>query len=182
MGFFSKLKQNFTHGGVKVQLEAPATVSQQDPNFVSSVTVTNGGDSPQTINVVKVSLIENKIQPERSGQSASGAGDLFRELSKAEESRQFILNPAESRHFTITVPMNFGKYISEQSQDNGLISGIASALGTIQTVADAMDPSHYDYFIEAKVDVEGITFDPSDKSRVQLLKPGQIGTSINIGI
>ncbi len=30
MGFFGKIKENLSHGGVKIQLQAPASVSMQD--------------------------------------------------------------------------------------------------------------------------------------------------------
>jgi len=158
MGLFSSIKNNFTHGNIKLELTVPDTVSQQDGSFVATVSLLNNGAEPRTILKVDVALVEDQTDQDPQSQS----GHMLKEISKASEGTQFTLNPGESKILQVSVSLNFGNYINEAMPGEGLINQAASALGKLQTITDSMGGANKDYFVQAIADVDGITFEPSD--------------------
>jgi len=72
--------------------------------------------------------------------------------------------------------------LGESVPDNPIINAAASVLGAIQNVSEAMNTQNYRHYVQVVADVDGVAFDPSAKSDVQLLRPGQIGAGLNINI
>ncbi len=177
MGFFGKLKLNFNHGGVKVEMTAPETVSEMDPGFSVAITITNTGEAPQTVKVVKISLIEDRMQT-MNGQATNTTSSSQRQMSVVSDANPFVLQPTEAKQMTLTVPLNMGKFAQEALPDNAFAQGAAKLLGGLQTVMDAADTSNFKHYVEVVADVDGISFDPSRRQEIQVLKPGQIGGSV----
>jgi len=178
MGFFGKLKQNFTHGGVKVKIQAPASVSMQDASVPVAVAVT-AGDSPQTVSKVSVEIIaESRSQAFNQGGDANSI--TMNTVARSEDAQQFSLAPGESKTVQLAIVMNAGAAIAQQLPDDGAATQIAEGLAKLQNVAQALDPSAATYTIVAKADVQGIALDPSDKQPIQILKPGELGGAVNI--
>lgn len=178
MGFFSKIKQNFSHGGIQLTMQAPSSVSESDASFTVIVTLTNEGTTSQQIKQLEVKLVEDHTR--QQSQTNSAGMQPNRDIATAQQSTPFTVNPGEAKAVELTVAMNIGKYVNEVLPDNGLVNAAAKVLGGIQTVTETIQNQNYEHYIEAIADVEGITFDPSARSRIQLLKPGHIGTSINM--
>jgi len=184
MGFFSKLKQDLSHGGIKLNIQAPATVQEQDASFNAQVIITISGEAAQTINQIKVSLIEDHTEHSnfQAGQQNNSMpnGPILKELSSAIYSEGFTINPGETKTITVQVPLNMGKLASQALPQNGALTAAANVLGKLETVTDAMNNSHYRHYIQAVADVAGIHMSPSARADIQLLKPGQSGTGINV--
>src|SRR4051812_37040347 len=55
MSIFGKLKENFNHGGIKIQLQAPASVSMNDATVPVTVSLSASGEQ-KTIERVTVTI------------------------------------------------------------------------------------------------------------------------------
>jgi hypothetical protein len=174
MGFFGKLKANFNHGGVKVQMTAPNTVSESDPSFVVQVAITNGGDAPQSIVSVRASLVEDRsIDSENTDNSTM----KNKEVSSCEDTNSFTLQPGETKQLNMTIPLNIGKAVASMLPENGALGAAAKILGGIQQVVDSQSNANVKHYVEVVADVENITFDASARANIQVLKPGEFGAS-----
>jgi hypothetical protein len=184
MGFFSKLKQDLSHGGIKLNVQAPATVQEQDASFNAEITIAGSGEAAQTINHIKVSLKEDHTEHNnfQTGQQNNTMpnGPVLKELSSAIYSESFAINPGETKTITVAVPLNVGKLASQALPQNGALAAAAGVLGKLETVADAMNNTHYRHYVEAVAEVAGIRMSPSARADIQLLKPGQFGTGLNV--
>lgn len=186
MGFFSKLKQNLNHGGIKVRVDAPAMVKLTGESFDATVTIKNEGSEAQNIKSVTVSLVEDRFEQDMSGnptaQSSLPSNDqrAIRNLASVANQEAFTLEPGQEKALTVTLPIKAAEIINEVAGDNAGLKAVASALGKLETVAAAMNQSHFRHYVQATVDVDGISLDPSAQADVQLLKPGQVGAGINL--
>lgn len=183
MGFFSKLKQNLNHGGVKVRVDAPATVSLVDTAFDVKVTISNNGDTPQTIKQLMVGVKEDRMTQDNFGDPTARnmpSGPSTRDLETITNNETFVLNANETRTVTVKLPLKAAEILQEVAGNNSALNAAADILGKVETVAAAMNHDHYRHYVEASVDVEGIAFDPAAQVDVQFLKPGQVGAGINL--
>jgi sporulation-control protein spo0M len=172
MGFFSKLKQNVNHGGVKVSVEAPNTVNLKDVSFEVRVTISSS-DSTQTIKGIRVALQEQT--------EAGDSGPPMRDITSIENTEPFVLQPGESKTITVQVPLNAGKNIEQvlAAEHPGLAQA-ANMLGKAEDLANFKNNmKEREYYLNASADVEGIAMDPAKSIPIQVLRPGQIGGSIN---
>jgi len=182
MGLFSKLKQNFTHGGVKVKLDAPASASIQQPTLDVKLTVT-ATDAPQTIKSVRAVIVAiNKNQafnsPGNQGLNNGQAPMVEQQVARADNTESFTLSPGQSKTVPISIVMNAGAQMA--SQVGGGLGQAAQALQKLESFSEAMNPNSYTYYIQGTADVDGIAIDPSARQPLQILKPGEIGGAVNI--
>lgn len=182
MGFFSKIKQNFKHGGVKVKIQAPASVSMQDANVPVTVNIT-ATDSQAVVSSVKVEIIAESRNQAFGAPSSSGASQAQttqQVVARADNNEVLTLAPGETKQVPISIIMNQGAAIEAQLPQGGAAAGVAHALGQLQSLSEHLNQNSYTYYIQAVANVEGIALDPSDRQPIQILKPGQVGTGLNI--
>lgn len=179
MGLFDKLKQNFTHGGIKLQLQAPASVSQNDPSFTATVILTNAGEAAQTVNSITVSLVEDRSQTDTL-QDDDLNDQAPQDLASASNDEPLTLQPGETKTLDFTLPLNLGKLAAAELPQNGGLAAVANVLGRVEAISDALKPQHYRHYVNASAQIEGITFGAGAQAEIQLLAPGEFGTSVNL--
>lgn len=173
MSFFSSIKDNLTHGGVEVRVEAPGSASMQHGTIPVTVYVTAGSKSA-TIKGVRAELV---AEPTRivTNQQAPASPAVPQVLAAVENGESFILNSGEEHTVQLELVMNWGSALSQVLPEGSGLSGVAKTLQAIQSTAEALDQStDKKYLIRATADVEGIALDPSDRAYLVLNKPGQI--------
>jgi hypothetical protein len=159
MGLFSSLKKNFKHGGVKISMQAPESVSTQDASLPVTVTVT-ATDGPVQINSVKaeisaVSFNKNFNQPMgQTNMPENGVTQMPEVVARAENPQQFNLAPGQSQAVQLSITMGSG-------QPGGLTE-------KIESVAQLFNPSTYAYSLSASADVEGVALDPSTTKQLHI--------------
>lgn len=178
MGLFDNLKQNFKHG-VDVKLEAPASISSQDPELPVSVAV-SASDNQQTIQKIYVEIIaETRDQNFSLNSSSTSSTQEQKVVARAEYTEPFVVPAGETRAVQLSIIMNQGAAIKEQLPEGSGLAQIAGAFEQLQNVTNAVSQKNYTYTLRAVADVEGVAFDPSDQQPLQILKPGDIGGAFN---
>ena len=174
MGFFGKIKENFNHGGVRVQLQAPSSVTG---NEIIAVSVVLSADSPQTVNSVKVQI---KVQQREQGMNVSmGNSDSFgssnqqtaqQVIAEVESRESFTLAAGETKTVQLQLALN-----GNAGRGNDPFAGIGGTLGSVlqaaTSIAQNFDNVSYIYSLHATADVAGIAMDPGDHQPLQVLPP-----------
>jgi hypothetical protein len=181
MGLFSKLKQNFNHGGVKVAMQAPQTINVQDAAVTVVVSVT-ASDAPAQIDKVTVQVIaEKRVQSSNNGAihfgSSTGDTNNFGSndqverytIAQAESTQMFTLAAGETKTVQLSLVMSRGSAIASLLPQGSGIAQAANVIGKIDAVANAFNPNSFHHFITAKADVAGIALDPSCHQSIQVL-------------
>lgn len=182
MGFFGKIKQNLNRGGIKVNLQAPASASMQEANLPVTVSITNAGEQ-QTINSVKVEIIATSRNQSFGTPDPNSNNQVVNQtVARADNTEQFVIMPGETKTVQISLVMNAGAAAQSQLPEGSSMAQVAGALQKLQTVSEAMSGDNYSYTIRASADVEGVTLDPRKEKPIQILKPGQIGGAFNVGV
>lgn len=179
MGFFSKLKQNFTHGGVKVKLQAPASVSTQDAAVPVTVTV-SASDGVQVIKGITVEIVAESRNQAFNNAGTSTAPAEQKTVARTENTESFTLAGGESRDIQIPIVMNAGAQLESQLPEGSGMATVAHALQGLQNLSQAFDHTSYRYFVRATADVDGIALDPSDQQDIQVLGMGQTGGAVGL--
>ena len=188
MGFFSKIKDNLSHGGIKVNLQAPASISMQDAMMPITITLT-GGSEPHTVKRVSAEIqatsrnqaFDQLNQPAQAG-NVGDAQSITETVARAEDAQPFVIQPGETKVIPLSIVINGTQIIADQLPTGSAMSGVVSAFQKLQSVSQALNGSSYTYSVEAKADVEGIALDPSASQPLQMLKPGEIGGATNFGV
>ncbi len=178
MGIFSKLKQNLQHGGVKVKVDAPATISLKD-NFDVAITITS--TDPQKIKSVTVSFVKHLVNTQNANEPT------IRTVVTKREDTTFNIAAGETKQIKINMSLDPAKDpelndLIKELDPSGITEGMAKIAGNLMKVTEALNNKQYDYYIEAKVDVDGIAFDPAGQVSVQFLRPGELGASARINL
>lgn len=181
MSIFSTIKQNFTHGGVDIKLQAPGSASMQDASVPVTVTITAGND-PQTINKIIVEIIAESRSQSLNTTGSSTPSASANTVARTEYTVPFSLVANETKSIEIATTINSGAQLVDALPEGSAAAQVASVFQTLQTASQALSNTTYEYWVRAIADVEGITFDPSDKQRIQMLAPGEFGGSINARI
>lgn len=178
MGFFSKLKSNIHHGGVKVQVQAPgsATANQSVP-----ITVTISADSTQTITSVKAQ-IKARVQEqglrmghgEGVGLQSSTSSNIT--IAEAENKTSFIVNPGETKTVTLELVIS-GNATGYPLGPNGA-GALNPILQTVTSAVQGLEHLNYLYSVHASADVQGIALDPSDSTPIQILPAAASGSTV----
>jgi hypothetical protein len=182
MGFFSKIKQNFTHGGVKVTLHAPASTSMQGAALPVSVDIT-ATDASQVIKSVRVEIIavsRNKSFNQPAGGSNTDPAYTEQIVARTENVEGFTLQPNETKTVQLNITMNAGQAITSQLPQDSALGKAVQALQTLQSVSQVLDQNSYTYYVKATADVDGIAMDPSHKLPIQIYKPGETGIAARL--
>lgn len=182
MGLFGKLKENFNHGGIKVQLQAPASVSMNDATLPVTVSIT-ASEEQKNIERVSVTIIAESHNQSFS-QNSNDASPQSQQHTVAESdySQPFMLAPGETKTVEISLVMNQGAAITAQLPEGSGLAQVAGMFQKLQSVSEAMNGTSYEYFVKATAKIEGITFGPSYQQPIQILKPGEMGTAFQANI
>lgn len=180
MGLFGKIKENLNHGGVKLQLSAPASVSMQDASVPVTVNVT-GGSEPQTINGIDVTIWAESRNQAFSTTNTSSQVDRH-QVAEANYAQPFIVLPGETKSVQLSVVMNAGEAVASQLPEGSGMAQIAQAFQKLQAVSETLNHDSYTYSIATSAKIEGVTFGPSHEQPIQVLKPGEIGTGFNLNL
>lgn len=175
MGFFSKLKENFQKGGVKVKLDSPGSFGTGDQIIQLSVTLTNG-DTVRTINGVRIKL-EKEIEQTDNGRTNRRNQDV---ATYNVPDSVCTLQPQETKTFAVAFPLTAQASLQDAGVTDETASGVASFVDKVTQVANAVSDANARYSLCAIADVDGITLDPSDRNYISFNRPGEIGTTINL--
>jgi len=172
MGLFDKIKQNVSHGGVKVQVQAPSSVPG---NQVIPVVVTLTADNQQTINNVKAEI---KAEAKEEGLSiGNGVGvqqgrTTAQTIAQVESRQPFSIGPGETKTVNLQLYINGSTgAVNPSGLPNDMSGGAGGAVQAITSLMQGLGHVHYIYTVHASADVEGVAIDPGDKMPIQILPP-----------
>ncbi len=177
MGFFSKIKENLTHDGIKLKLDAPESISVKDTGFKATVTIENTGDKPQTIKGVELSLVEDRS--DATGQNNTD-GQTTVNLQAISNNEGFVLNVGETKSLEFNVSMSFASALAGAMPAGNPLAGALGVLGNVLATAQNMSGAKFSHYINAVAVVDGLTLQPSVQRNIQLLNLGE--TSLHIGL
>jgi len=176
MGLFSKIKDDISHGRVKVHVQAPGSIPI---NEVIPVSVTITSDTSRTINDVKVELKAQAREmglgnmyahPGVNGMGLQESRTMYQTVAQVENRESFSLNAGESKTVDLQLFLNGNQGSSAGTgsftNPGGVLGGVMSAIGSI-------DHINYVYKIEASVSIQGVDFGPNDSMAIQMLPPSQ---------
>jgi hypothetical protein len=187
MGIFGKLKENFNHGGIKIQLQAPATVSMNDAAVPVTVNV-SATEEQRTVENIRVNITaqsQNQGFNEPTNQNigmpetAQGAQHV---VAEANYTQPFSIMPGETKTIKLSIVMNAGAAVGAQLPEGSGMAQVAGALQKLQSISEAMNGNSYQYFIQVSAKIEGVTLGPSYQQSIQILKPGEMGGAIQKNI
>lgn len=182
MSFFSSIKENLEHGGVKLEMQAPASVSMNDADLPVRISLT-GGESTMQINKVEVDLY---AQPHNQnfnmgGNMNNNEVQAPRIVAHAENDQAFSLQPGQTQQLQLNIVMNAGGAIARNVPD-GAMKSFAEAAQRLQSVTEALSANDNTYYLRATARIDGIKLGPAKQQPIQVLKPGQIGGGLNINL
>jgi hypothetical protein len=182
MGFFSKIKTNLNHGGVKIDLQAPASVSMQDAQLPVTITITNTDSEQRMVKRVSAEIFaSSQNRAFNQPGSVNNTNQVVREsVARADNTEQFVIMPGETKTVQLNIVMNAGAVAGAQLPENSAMAQVAGALQKLQSVSEALNNTSYTYSLQGSADVDGVALDPSKSMPLQVLKPGQIGTGFNV--
>ncbi|HUY85235.1 MAG TPA: hypothetical protein VMU97_01840 [Candidatus Dormibacteraeota bacterium] len=169
MSLFGKV--GLSHGGVKVRIDAPASVHMTDASIM--VTVEIHTDEPHSVKDIMVEVYGEPV----AGSSTSA---MRKEVSNATYGTPFSMIAGETKSIQIEVPINIGGAIKNALPQNNPLSQVAGVLQKLQSVTEVMDNNQYYYYVQATVDVDGVFNKPNGRQTIQLLKPGEFGGALNV--
>jgi hypothetical protein len=156
MAFFSKVKQFFGAGTVKVELSVPPQVPKAAGQLRGRVAVNAVSD--QHILELTVKLKETWS----TGRGAEKSEKEF-ELGKVLVAQAFDMKQGELRTFDFVLPFELVKSNADELMERG---GALGMLGKAGAFANAEKSS---YKVSAEADVKGAALDPSDDKAVSLV-------------
>lgn len=174
MGFFGKIKDNLTHGGVDVSLQSSGVVPLSG-TYACTVQIT-AKKAPQTVKSISLRLIREErkagtVMSFGSSQPSmtfgtSRAGRSSNELrvdtiAEMQNTEPFALAAGETKAIQLNLTTGSGQAV-EVSGAFAAIAGIAKGLEKLAGHGNAV------YKLNATVDVDGIALDPSASQTVQV--------------
>lgn len=182
MGLFSKLKNNFKHGGVKLSMQAPATARLTDTTLPVVVNLT-ASDQAQTINRVSAEIIAtSRNQTFSTGGNQTTPTTQQHTVARVDNNETFSLAPGETKSVQLNLTMNGG------AQALGTLTGMdpnskaGEIAGKVIGALGAGNSAAYSYRLKASADVADVTFDPAAEQDLQILAPGEIGGNFRINV
>lgn len=170
MGFFSKLKHNLSHGGVKVDFDAPNSASFTDKAVDLKVKVT-------AKDACKINSIEAKLVSYPMGDTQNAP--VQQDLGTVTTKQAFDLAAGETKEVTVSLPLSVKGVVDDQS--NEAVKQIANVIDKADKVMKFMDQRQFAYDLIVTAAVEGVSFHPSKQHSIQMRRPGEIGGRIKIG-
>lgn len=159
MGILDTIKDNFTQGGVVVQLATQTTIARDTPHSVL-VRVSATDNKAQQILSVKVILEQEDRVIDNSRTSYGNDTEVRRSvIASVENTEPFNLNPGEVRDIQLTLSLydNSGR-------------GFFGKLGaTMSQIGKTFGTNNYSYSLVATANVKNVALDPSSRVSVQLI-------------
>lgn len=175
MGFFDKIKDNLSHGGVKVSLSAPGTVSFNEANFDVSVTITNS-DEPRSINSVIVEILANSkdstmdmIKNDANNQVAEENREIDQQVAVARNDQPFQIGTGETKTVNIIIPLNPTLNQQGQPANTGVVGEAMGLIQHLNAYGASASQNHLKYSVRASVHIEGIMLNPKAEQPLQVL-------------
>ncbi len=155
VAFFSKVKQFFGAGTVKVELSVPPQVQKTAGQLAGRVALNAVSD--QHVIDLTVKLTESW---------STGRGDEKStrefELGKLVLAQAFDMKQGESRAFDFVLPFDLVKSNADELKEMG------GALGVLGKVGAFANNEKSTYKVAAEADVKGAALDPSDEKSIVL--------------
>jgi hypothetical protein len=131
MGLFDGIKRALNVGGVSLKLEAPASISLQDPAV--AVRVTLSSKSAQTIEDVTVRLYrQRQMQMSDVGTEDNSESDLAKMVSPV----GLTFAPGEAKTLDLTLPLGASGLTDDVKQQNHYVEARAKVSGTMISPKD----------------------------------------------
>jgi hypothetical protein len=155
MSFFSKLKQFFGAGTVKIQLTVPPSVSKAGLQVPGKITLNALSDQH---------VIDVTVKLEESWETGRGQEKQTKtfELGKTTTAKEFDMKQGEERVFEFVLPFELIKSNADELKEKG------GALGVLGKAAAFANAEKSRYRVIAEADVKGAAFDPSDQKDIEL--------------
>lgn len=162
-------------------MQAPASASMNDPTIPVTITV-SASDKQETIERVTVSIIARSydrgfMQPANGSVNSSDQGQELT-VAEANYAQPFDIMPGEVKSFQLDIAMNQGAALEAELPEGSVAAKVAGALQGLQSISELMNDTSYSYSVRATAKVSGIMFLPTQEQPIQLLKPGQLGGTI----
>lgn len=166
MGFFSAIKKNLNHGGVKLTLQIPLEISAAEPSLSGQLNMV--ADQQQQINKVTVKLIRTHYENINTGMQGDAQSTPIRNeyvLGSFVKEEPFMLQA--------NMPVSLPVYIPFQASAElpASIPGyepVTEVLDNLQKFDNFNNNERYTYEVVAVADVEGVTLDPADRKSIEL--------------
>lgn len=155
MAFFSKVKQFFGAGTVKVELSVPPQVPKTAGQLAGRVALNAVSD--QHVLDLTVKLTETWS----TGRGEEKSTREF-ELGKLTLAQAFDMKQGESRAFDFTLPFELIKSNADELKEKG------GALGMLGKAGAFANNEKSSYKVAAEADVKGAALDPSDSKSIVL--------------
>ena len=178
MGFFGALKDNFTGGGVKVDLNAPAQISLTDPSV--GVTVIVSARKLATMEHMTVEIIREVQGVSNANNAASQPGGQT--IAMAEYAQPFTLGGGESKSVPIDIPLDMTAQAAAVFGNDGAGSAIIGGLSKLKALEDTLHGTTYRYQIRATVQVSGLYLQPTVNRWVEVAGAGRSGGTFTVNL
>jgi hypothetical protein len=156
MAFFSKVKQFFGAGTVKVELSVPPQVPKAAGQLRGTVVVNAVSD--QHVLTLTVKLTESFS----TGRGEQKTEREF-ELGKVQVAQAFDMKTGESRSFPFVLPFEPVKSDADDLKEMG------GAFGMIGKAGAFVNAEKSSFKVSAEADVKGAALDPSDDKEIELV-------------
>ncbi len=159
MGILDTIKDNFTQGGVVVQLAAQPIIARDTPHSVV-VRVSSTAHKAHQILSIRVAL-EQQDRSVASTRVGYGNQTEIRNIiiAQTENTESFSLNPGEVRDIQLTL-----------SLQNDASEGFFGKLGaTMSQLGESLGVNDRNYFLVATANVKNVAIDPNSRIPVQLI-------------
>jgi hypothetical protein len=156
MAFFSKVKQFFGAGTVKVELSVPPQIPKVAGQLRGNVVLNAVSD--QHVLELAVKLTEFWS----TGRGEEKTRREF-ELGKVLVAQAFDMKAGESRSFAFVLPFELVKSNADDLKEMG------GAFGVIGKAGAFVNAEKSSYQVSAEADVKGAALDPSDEKEIALV-------------
>lgn len=183
MGFFSKLKDNLTGGGVKVELKAPLSFSYNDQSIPLEIILSSS--EPRI-----VKKLECRLYKDAKDSDHKDPNDFNSPIALQNFDGPFQVDPATpvvlNYELMMKVPEGStnliqgpnGEQIPEQAQK--FLGALTNRFSDVSNLS--IDENKYDIFLNVFAEVEGIMMNPSARQKMNIKKPGEFGMGIRTGL
>lgn len=172
MGILDKLKNNFSHGGVKVSLETPESINAGDSNLIVRVTLSseNKISKINKINVKLVQIIDRAVSGTGQNSGYESPSHEERWMAGADYTNSFEVQPGQPLMLDLNLPLNLTSFWGSDS-DNPLVQAGAEFEERLERITNFMERERFRYEVVCGVDVEGVSmvFDPGARKKIEIL-------------
>lgn len=173
MGFFSKLKANFNHGGLNISMQAPHQARFTDPLIPISATLS--AEQNLQVNKLTVSL---EMRPK----DINDHNRPPKTYCSIDLPAPFNMVAGESKQLQVDLPLAVPEMPAANTE--GVPQGFLNAVSMVASIGNKLeafglgDNEKYEFSLRVWADVEGVSFDPSCTSNIMMLQANQFGTTI----